>query len=178
MKKLIIFSLILAFSFAACKKKYTCNLPVYYLRPVGVIFKGYDSTAVSSFEILRYAGDSNFGHLLSRDTIQFSDLNYINGDIVFTIIDSFNYSPFFTLEDGVDYKVNIYKAGDVHTITGTKSGPPYIALTSDEPCDKWYKGQSNVTTLENIHVDSQPVSPIPGDSFGVEGDKYYIAISK
>lgn len=151
---------------------FKCTVHISYMYPTGVIFKGYDSADISSFELLTYAGGSNMSNLIARDTIRnISTLRFND-----TLINSSENPFFFALKDGMDYKINLFKVGATHTITGTKGGGDEYSWYQDSPCPL---GLLQYQPLQNIHVDDSLLYPVSGYNYNDNWmNDYFVAITK
>lgn len=138
--------------------KDTCIRYYYYLRPLGIVFKGFNQSALHKIIINRYFGETNFQNRISTDTLYFADSQMIQAhDTVLLLHDTSAARYFWTLEAGIDYKVSIPLAYKNYEITGTQKGPDSDTFETDGPCGL---GNFEVLPFINTHIDGTLEYPV------------------
>jgi len=160
-------------AFSACRKEqYTCMYSIDYAAPCSVAFTGFTASELDTIILERYRGGSNFADLISRDTLSFTDPVFA-GDTAYAAEaeDSISHKGFWSLR-AEDYRVLLPTAGRTYEITGARIGPSSYSWTQQEHCSPG-AGTPRIATLENIHVDHQPVNPV-----GEKANWYFIYLRK
>lgn len=113
---------------SGCRKEYTCSYSYYY-NPAYVAFAGFAATELELVIVQHYSGDGNFTTLLSTDTLDAS-VGIVEGD---TTYNSDNYG-FFTVKEGVDFKILIPGTGSEFRITDVRRFEAGASWVQDEHC--------------------------------------------
>lgn len=112
---------LMALVFYGCEKnntpseKYTCSRPVSATAP-GLGFAGFSSNQIVGVIVSRYAAETGWATLISRDTLAIASF-YFEHDTAYALEPDLPGDSLLVLEPGIDYKIQIPATAQEYTIT-------------------------------------------------------------
>lgn len=147
----------------SCKKQYVCSYAYIYI-PEQIAFAGYTAGELSQVVFQRYKAGDNFSELISSDTIDASGAAF-KGDTAYLAFNASIYRGFFSVREGIDYKVSVLQVNKDYAIVlkGGKSGERW---TQQEECSPGASDSRPVPYFITVNGEAyQAFSPYPNNFF-------------
>lgn len=132
----LLLPLILFFSSCFWEKKedkILCSFKEHYIRPIGVVFIGYQPNEIDSFIVFKYqAGSMDSAHFIEQVTFvsDLENIKSLGGDTLCPVKGNVNKEALFILQSKIDQIVYLPKTNDTFLITGTyettAENPQYV----------------------------------------------------
>lgn len=154
MKRIFVGSLsLLVIGLGACSKKYTCVSRTIYIRPVDILFSGFDSSEIDTL-VIKITQSTNDSLLLTDTLITRPVLT----DGVFWP-DSNSFQGFTAIKLGINIQIHLTSINRTINLSDVREGVKETYYEIDAPCGPG-ASHANVAFPLDIKVDGIPVSPV------------------
>ncbi len=147
----------------SCTKQYVCSYSYVYM-PEQIAFAGYTPGELSQVVFQQYKAGSSFSELKSTDTMDASGAVF-KGDTAYLAVNTPSYRGFFSVREGIDYKVSVLQANKDYSIV-LKSGKDGESWTQQEHCSPGASNSRPVPYFTTVNgAEYQAYAPYPNNFF-------------